>query len=148
MPIPELSPQGFLPEGLHDCTIDEVIERFGRFQTSDRRPELAASLISYHQEASEASIGKCLIINGSFVTSVDKPGDVDLLLVLKDDVYLKMEVPPFQYNVRSRKYVKRNYKLDFYVGFEQDDSYASMVTLFQQVKHQPGHRKGVLKVAL
>lgn len=148
MPIPELSSQGFLPEGLYDCTLKEVIDRFGRFQTTDRRPQLADSLNRYYQEAQSAAIGKYLIINGSFVSSIDKPGDIDLLLVLKDDVNLTTEVPPFRYNARSRKYIKDNYGLDFYVGFDDDESVESIINLFQEVKYQPGIRKGILKVAL
>jgi hypothetical protein len=29
-----------LPEGIHDCTLDEIGARFGRFQTTDRRVHL------------------------------------------------------------------------------------------------------------
>ncbi len=37
MPIPPLDDLGFLPEGVHACSLDEVEERFGCFQTVDRR---------------------------------------------------------------------------------------------------------------
>jgi hypothetical protein len=38
--IPPLNEQGCLPEGIHDCTMDEVATRFGVFLTSDRRSQL------------------------------------------------------------------------------------------------------------
>jgi hypothetical protein len=38
--IPSFDQNGNLPEGIHDCTIEEAAERFGAFQRSDRRPQL------------------------------------------------------------------------------------------------------------
>ena len=29
MPIPDLSPDGYLPPGIHACTLEEIRERFG-----------------------------------------------------------------------------------------------------------------------
>jgi hypothetical protein len=35
--IPPFNQDGYLPEGIYDCTMDETAERFGGFQKSDRR---------------------------------------------------------------------------------------------------------------
>jgi hypothetical protein len=40
MPIPDFTPDGFLPPGVHDCTLDELRVRFGVFRSNDRRPRL------------------------------------------------------------------------------------------------------------
>jgi len=40
MPIPDLNEDGLLSEGVHDCTLDEIGARFGRFQVTDRRIQL------------------------------------------------------------------------------------------------------------
>jgi hypothetical protein len=40
MPIPDLDQGGFLPPGVHDCSLEEIGERFARFQVSDRRMRL------------------------------------------------------------------------------------------------------------
>ncbi len=42
--IPALDADGFLPEGVFECSLDELRERFGRFQRSDKRLNLAANL--------------------------------------------------------------------------------------------------------
>jgi len=42
--IPPFNEHGWLPDGIHDCTLEEVAERCGTFQSSDRRPELYARL--------------------------------------------------------------------------------------------------------
>lgn len=98
MPIPNLLTDGLLPDGLHDCTIEEVIERFAPFQGSDRRPSLGRELQQYVMELRSAEVGKYLVVDGSFITSKPAPSDVDLLLVLREYVTLGEIVPPFRYN--------------------------------------------------
>lgn len=44
MPIPALNRDGVLPEGVFDCTLEEVRERFGAFSGSDCRVRLFARL--------------------------------------------------------------------------------------------------------
>jgi hypothetical protein len=148
MPIPAFTDDGLLPPGSHECTLEEVVERFGSFQSSDRRPTLSRDLKAYVGELLNAGIAKYLIVNGSYVTTTDTPNDIDLLLVLKDDLQLHNPVPPFQYNPRSKRYVRNKFRLDFYFGFEGDPSAQEIMSIFQQVKYQPGKEKGVLKVTL
>lgn len=148
MPIPDLLADGLLPSGIHPCTPEEIEEYFGRFTTSDRRMRLMADLRRYIDEVRQARIGDHLIVDGSFVTNNPEPNDVDVLLVLRDDVDLTREVPPFQYNVRSKGYVRKHFRLDFYFGFASDDSSRSMIALFRGVRGAPGKDKGILKVAL
>ena len=38
--IPAFIDYGYLPEGIYDCTMEEAAQRFGVFQSSDRRPQL------------------------------------------------------------------------------------------------------------
>lgn len=148
MAIPDFETDGFLPLGIHICTAEEISDRFGRFQTTDRRPSLNAGLIRYINELKEADIGKYLIVNGSYVTQKDMPSDVDVLLVLKDDVDLTGDIPPFRKNTASRKYINKYYKLDFHFGFENDPSYTNILDNFMEVKDQPGKYKGILRVDL
>ena len=54
MPIPFLDEHGFLPAGIHDCTLEEIKARFGSFQTTDRRPQLFAKLEAFLAEARAA----------------------------------------------------------------------------------------------
>ena len=78
--------------------IEEITERFGKFQRTDQRPRLNAGLIKYIEELKDADIGKYLIVNGSYVTGKDTPSDVDVLLVLKDEIDLNGDLPPFRKN--------------------------------------------------
>ncbi|WP_304131383.1 hypothetical protein [Ignavibacterium album] len=148
MPIPEFDSDGFLPIGIHECTPEEISNRFGRFQITDKRPKLNEGLIRYISELREANVGKYLIVNGSFVTKKDIPSDIDVLLILKDDVNLMGDLPPFRKNAFSRKYVNKYHKLDFHFGFENDDAAINILNNFLEVKYQPGQKKGILKIVL
>lgn len=148
MPIPPLSETGVLPPGVHECTLDEIEEAFGQFQSSDRRPRLFRDLQRYIAAVRSAAVGKYLVVNGSYVTGKPDPGDIDILLVLRDDLDLTLTVPPFEYNARSKRYVRKEYALDFYVGFDGDDTSERMLRVFSEVKHAPGFFKGILKIVL
>jgi hypothetical protein len=49
--IPLFNEHGWLPDGIHDCTLDEAAERFGAFQSIDRRSQLWARFIEFMREA-------------------------------------------------------------------------------------------------
>jgi hypothetical protein len=52
--IPPLNQFACLPEGIHECTIDEAASRFVTFQTTDRRPQLWAKFTEFVRE-----LGNC-----------------------------------------------------------------------------------------
>lgn len=151
--LPEFN-DGVLPEGIHDCTLEEVAGRFGRIQRSDRRPRLMENLRNYVAELKAAGIALALIIDGSFVTSKDEPGDMDLLLVLHDGFDLTEDVKPSDYNLQSKRFVKKRYEFEVFPVRSASREYDSLLDLFLSVK--PGdpdfttshERKGVLRVAL
>ena len=49
--IPAFNEYGCLPEGIYDCTMEEAAQRFGVFQSSDRRPQLWDKFIAFMREA-------------------------------------------------------------------------------------------------
>jgi hypothetical protein len=54
-----------------------------------------------------------VILDGSFVMPpVDEPNDIDLILVLPSDWDMFRELKPFEYNVVSRKFTRREYQID------------------------------------
>lgn len=77
--IPAFDENGYLPAGVHIATLDEIAERFGR------EPELRrVQMDSLRWLVELARDARCdrLIINGSFVTDVDEPNDVDCALLI------------------------------------------------------------------
>lgn len=80
--IPPFNEEGLLPDGIHDCTMDEAAERFGVFQSSDRRPQLWARFAEFMREAMACRFIEAVLVDGSFVTAISNPNDIDLVLVV------------------------------------------------------------------
>jgi hypothetical protein len=75
MPIPDLNENGLLPEGVYDCTLDEISAQFGQFQTTDRRVRLFERLRMLVEEERQAGLAIEMIVDGSFVTDKPEPYD-------------------------------------------------------------------------
>jgi hypothetical protein len=80
--IPPFNEDGWLPEGLHDCTLQEAAERFAAFLSSDRRPRLWTRFAEFACEAKACELLESLLVDGSFVTANPDPNDIDLILVV------------------------------------------------------------------
>jgi hypothetical protein len=146
MPIPDLNENGFLPEGIHEASIEEVRERFGRFQRTDRRPALFTKLSAYLAEVRASGLAVAVILDGSFVTAKDEPSDIDLILVLRPDHDDRAELRPFEYNAVAKARGRNRYRFDMVSAPEGSDDYEQAVRFFQLVKRRSDLRKGVIKV--
>jgi hypothetical protein len=80
--IPDFNDFGYLPPGVHLASIDEIAARFG--QESEIRQAQMDSVRWLVDMAKKAGLLR-LIINGSFVTDVFEPNDVDCALLLSAD---------------------------------------------------------------
>jgi hypothetical protein len=148
MPVPAFNEHGFLPPGVHDCTMDEIRVRFGSFQGTDRRAQLFAKLMTVHSEAKVAGIVRAIIVDGSFVTAKPDPNDIDLVIVVASDHDLAADLGPAAYNIISKKHVQRRFGFDMVAVREGTLEYDDATTFFQHVRRQPALRKGILWVGL
>jgi hypothetical protein len=82
MPIPAFRYDGYLPEGLHEASEEEVVARLG--QSTPRRAYLLGRLRRW-LELARAVGARRLFVDGSFVADRAEPGDVDAVLWLLDD---------------------------------------------------------------
>ena len=80
--IPELQDDGYLPPGVHSADLHEVCNQFG--QQSEIRTIQAESVRWLVDIARRAGVLR-LVINGSFVTDVLEPNDVDCVLLIGED---------------------------------------------------------------
>src|SRR5271163_20580 len=106
MSIPELDENGLLPVGVHEASLADVRERFGRFQTTDQRPTLFARRFEFLGEAWSTGLVVAVIVDGRCVTVKDEPSDIDLILVLHPHHDFQADPKPFEYNVLSRRRVR------------------------------------------
>jgi hypothetical protein len=76
--IPEFNEFGYLPEGVHLASLDEIASRFGH--ESEIRLAQMDSVRWLVDLAKQAGIQR-MILNGSFVTDQIEPNDVDCALL-------------------------------------------------------------------
>ena len=142
--IPDLTIDGLLPEGVHACTMTEVQDRFGKFQRSERRIKLTNALGQYLAALRATGFVRRVIVDGSYVSSKEEPGDIDLIVVLDAACDFASEVRPADYNAVSRRQVRRRYGFDVMVVPEDSEALAEKFSFFQQ--DRGGRRKGLLEV--
>ena len=138
--IPDLNTQGLLPPGLYDCTLNEVRDKFGRFKGTEQRQSLFEKLSAFIHDATQTGMVKSIIIDGSFVTSKDSPADIDLVLEMQLAHNPGTDLRPFEYNVLSKRVVKRLYGFDLFLAGSGSKALAEWVEYFHQVKPKfPGN---------
>jgi hypothetical protein len=146
---------GLVPPGVHDCTLDVVAETFGRFQHSDRRPNLLERLRIFIKEVWEVDAEIQVLVNGSFVMGhVDEPGDIDVILILPATWDFSATLPPYKYNIVSKRMVRKLYRFDMLVGVAGQPSEAEAIRFFSELNVKwivplgipAGTQKGLIRV--
>jgi hypothetical protein len=160
MPIPSLDENGLLPDGIHDCTLAELKEAFGknrwvvdtssesyRERLCPQRRSLFEVLERYLGELRAIGFVDYVLVDGSFVTDKPDPNDVDLIVVFAASHDFNVTLPPPVYDLVSNKQMRRHGD-PFHVYFchEGDAVCQSMLTVFRRVRKSEDLRKGLLKV--
>ena len=148
MPIPPLNSNGLLPSGIHDTTLDEIRQRFGSFQGSDRRIQLFNQLHQLVGELSRSGRFATVIVDGSFVTAKPAPEDVDLIVVLRRDHDWNIDLGPSDYALVSRPAIRRRFGFDVLVATDGGSDYQRYVEFFGRVREDASVRKGILRIEL
>jgi hypothetical protein len=146
-----------LPAGVLDASLEVVEELFSRFQHTDRRIRLFGKLRDYLAAVKKAECATSVIIDGSFVMGcVNEPEDIDLILVLPQGWDTKAELKPYQYNLVSKKRVKKEYGIEVFAVAPESVDEQEWIDFFCRVNvkwcEQFGWpidtKKGIVKVVL
>jgi hypothetical protein len=148
MPIPPLNADGFLPSGVFDCSLTEVKDRFGTFQGSDRRVILYARLEELVAEMKKSRLFEALVVDGSFVTAIPRPKDIDLIAVLRFGHNFEEDLSISKYSLVSRSLLRRRFGFDTLVAESGSALYKKYVEFFSRVRGLPGIRKGLLRISI
>jgi hypothetical protein len=81
--IPPFNESGNLPPGVHPATLDEIEERFG--EGSEVRRVQMESIRWMVESAGKVGITR-IVLNGSFISDIMEPNDVDCVLLIEDDL--------------------------------------------------------------
>lgn len=80
--IPPFNDAGCLPPGIFPATLDEIEARFGR-ASEVRRVQMES--IRWMVDIARRAGVRRIVLNGSFVTDIIEPNDVDCVLLFADD---------------------------------------------------------------
>jgi hypothetical protein len=78
--IPSFDEFGCLPPGIHPATLDEIDARFGR-QSEIRRVQMES--VRWMVDSAAKAGAERIVLNGSFVTDIIEPNDVDCVLLFR-----------------------------------------------------------------
>jgi hypothetical protein len=132
--IPDFTDAGYLPPGVYPATLAEIEARFGR--ESELRRVQMESIRWLVDLATRAGVAR-IILNGSFVTDIIEPNDVDCVLLVESD-----------FPSDPRLEAELNDGLPFLeiklVGQEDFDIYLTAIFASDRV----GNRKGMIEIVL
>jgi len=77
--IPAFTDNGFLPPGLHPATLVEIAQRFG---SSSELRRVQMQSVRWMVELALRAGAQKIVLNGSFVTDIIEPNDVDCVLLI------------------------------------------------------------------
>jgi hypothetical protein len=152
LPIPPLNEYKLLPEGAHECELDEIESRFVH---TPRRKQIWMRFIEYFELIKEFTEIHAVYVDGSFVADIKTPSDLDIAVEFVSVYHwgrLKRAIP----ELFDEKLIKEKWLLDFLPCAPEMMPYqgADARVFFQDVKVQDieklgapkGTKKGILIV--
>jgi hypothetical protein len=154
MPLPKFNYHGLLPEGVHDCKLEDLQERM---VTNTQREILWSNLQAFLEWARSTERFSCAYIDGGFITDKIFPEDIDVILQTRapygTDAFLAME--PFFAEGMDKIFEKYSVHLHFWCeGFPGGVS--DFRRFFQYLRPQDaaprglkeGAKKGIVRIEL
>jgi len=143
MAIPAFCCDARLPEGLHFATEAEMTFRFGG--ATPRRLRLALRLRRWIELARAVSAMRFLV-DGSFVTAVPDPADVDAVVWLADDFSTRISRGEIAAVELEMMLLTRQPEEIYGAGNQRD--WDDWVQYFSQIREADGRRKGLVEIKL
>lgn len=143
MAIPAFCDDGRLPEGLHFATEAEMKFRFGG--ATPRRLRLALRLRRWIEMARAVSAMRFLV-DGSFVTAVPDPADVDAVVWLADDFSTRISRGEIAAVELEMMLLTRQPEEIYGAGNQRD--WDDWVQYLSQTREADGRRKGLVEIKL
>ncbi len=146
MGVPEFREDGWLPEGHYDATREEVIDRFGG-STGSQRDRVLCELLEWRDRLRAKGVSGYIVLDGSFVSSKESPGDFDVLIVMDERLRDSLENDIEAGLLIDYSWCKK-------AGFDMLPFFSDLINQnpdylkVWDVDDRTGVRKGVLEVAL
>lgn len=141
--IPQFTAHGLLPEGVHSATLEEVLERFGG---NDRREQLLNGLVEALRLLRVAGCRR-VYINGSFVTSRERPNDIDVCWDIEGIDADALDPVFFDFD-DGRAAQKARFGSEFFPAQLPEGVTGRAFLEFFQIDKQTGEPKGIVELKL
>lgn len=143
MPIPPFRADGYLPEGVHCATAAELTFRFG---ASSRTRRGLIHRVRRWIELARAVCACRLLIDGSFVTDVAHPQDVDAVVWLPTD-FLQRVSPSDPAAQELEIQLLTRQPAEIFAAEDRSD-WDAWVQFFSRTRESDERRKGLIEVDL
>ncbi|MFN8285393.1 MAG: hypothetical protein U0V74_01500 [Chitinophagales bacterium] len=144
--IPNFTHDGILPEGVHECTLEEFEKRFA---STYHRRELFEGILKLIAHLKQV---KCtaLYVDGSYVTNKLLPNDFDACWDNRnvDLALVKQKVPVLFDTLPPRKAQKQIYGGDIFPAFITEQQSKRYFIDFFQIDKRTGQKKGIVKLRI
>lgn len=137
MAIPDFQVDGYLPEGVHVATLEEIEHRFGWNESRRRLFDRVREWVVYARTIAAPRV----LLNGSFVTSKEQPNDVDAACLLPDDFDEQRRRGKVE-AVLIYSMLATQYPQEIYAAFDEAD-WNGWVVFFSRTRGGGEVRKGV-----
>jgi hypothetical protein len=141
--LPEFTAGGLLPQGVHPATLEEVLERFGG---NERREQLLTGLVEALRLLRAAGCRR-VYINGSFVTSKERPNDIDGCWDIEGVDADALDPVFFDFD-DGRAAQKARFGAEFFPAQVPEGLTGRAFLDFFQVDRQTGEPKGIIELRL
>jgi hypothetical protein len=139
--IPAFRADGYLPEGVHPASGAEITFRFG--SASPRRRRLALRVRRWIDLARAVGATR-LLIDGSFVTDVPEPRDVDAVILLPADFQAQVRRDiDAALELEQMLLTRRPEEL---FAAEDDADWEDWLEFFSRTREPDGRRKGLVEI--
>jgi len=143
MPVPPFREDGYLPEGRHTASEDEVVARFG--VGTSHRADLMERLRRWLELARAVGAPR-FFIDGSFVTRKAMPGDVDAVVWLPDSFREQVSAGRPEAVELQRMMIAREPK-ELFAAYS-GEMWDGWLEFFGGTREPDSRRKGVVEVTL
>ena len=141
--IPDFRDDGYLPNGLHLATEQEVLSRFGTTSTSRRR--LVQRLLRWVEIARYIRANR-FFVDGSFVTAKPAPEDVDAVIRLPNDFLDQVARGIFPALELEHALLTR--QPEEIVAAEDRRDWDDWIDFFSRTREADGRHKGLVEIEL
>jgi len=141
--IPKFRADGFLPEGLYLASEAHITFRFG--SSSPRRRRLTLRLRRWIELTRRVG-GLRLLIDGSFVTAKDNPGDIDAVIWLPPDFQKQIE-QGIEAALELEEMILTRRPEEIFAAEDETD-WKEWIAFFSRTREADGRCKGLVEVKL